>query len=294
MKNKKVLDFIKRYVIITIGCVIYSLGVELFLGPNNIATGGVTGIALLIEHLAPLGAGVWVLILNVPMFILGAISFGKQFLASSLYSTALSSVLMEIFGVLLKNYVPITQNTMIAAISGGLLFGVGVALIFRMGSSTGGTDVLVKVLRKKFRHIRTGELAIAIDIVIVLTSSIVYNDFETGFYSAISLIVFMVAFDFVLYGGNSAKMIYIVPSIEDSSQICNCIMKELDTGATYISGKGAYTGNDKDIIMCVCKSSLYPKLRDIVHREDAKAFIIVSSAREIYGEGYKDPNAEEL
>ncbi len=300
-KKKIVLDVLKRYLIVTVGCVIYALGVELFLSANDIATGGVTGISLIISHFTSIGSGTLILIINIPVFILGAIFFGKNFAISTVYSTALSSVLMELFDRLFADILPITNNQLIAAVAGGVLFGTGMGLIFRMGSSTGGTDIIVKILRRKFRQLKTGEISLCVDITIV-TASVIAHTFETGFaaafeqgfYSAASLITFMLIFDLVLYGGNSAKLVYIVPSRQDADAMCATIMKEIDTGATFLQGRGAYTGDEKQVIMCVCKNTSYPKLRDVVRREDPKAFMIVSSAREIYGEGYADPNAEEL
>lgn len=295
MEKKKIaLNILKRYSIASLGCILYALGVELFLSPNGIATGGVTGISLIIEHLTGIGAGVFVLVINIPVFILGAVFFGRNFAISTIYSTVLSAVLMEVFDFLLVDVVPITESPLIAAIAGGVLFGAGMGLVFRMGSSTGGTDIIVKILRRKFRQLKTGEISLCVDIIIVTASAIVYRDFEQGFYSAVSLITFMLTFDLVLYGGNSAKLVYIVPSRKDSDVMCETIMKEINTGATFLRGRGAYTGDDKDVIMCVCKNVSYPKLRDVVRREDPKAFMIVTSAREIYGEGYADPNAEEL
>ncbi len=294
MNKKTVFDILKRYSIATLGCVIYSLGVSLFLSPNNIFTGGVTGIALIIQHVSGWGAGLLIVIINIPMFILGAVFFGRNFTVSTLYSTLLSSFLIEVFDRLFADFLPLTESPLVAGVAGGVLFGAGVGLIFRVGSSTGGTDIIVKALRRRFRQLKTGEISLAVDIVIVSVGAIVYRNFEQGFWSATSLIAFMLMFDLVLYGGNSAKLIYIVPSMKDPTELCNTLMSEINTGATYLTGRGAYSGDDKQVILCVCRSGSYPKLRDVVRREDPKAFMIVSSAREIYGEGYTDPNAEEL
>ena len=169
-----------------------------------------------------------------------------------------------------------------------------------MGSSTGGTDVVVKILRKKFRYIRTGMISMTIDMTIVGTSALVYwalgmeNVFELTCYTFISIVVFTTMFDFVLYGGNSAKLIYIISSGENSVKICEKLLHELDVGATFVDGEGAYTGDEKRIIMCAVKSFLYPKLRDIVRSVDPNAFTIVTSAKEIYGEGYKNHFDDEL
>jgi len=305
MKNKEnVKKFIIRYAIIILGCVIYSLGVSLFLSPSNLAAGGVTGIAIALDyaiHLTGLDPQILdvstiIVVINVPLFILGAIYFGKKFTASTLFSTLLSSALIMLWDYLFANFFPLPfpDNTILAALFGGAMFGIGLGLIFRMGSTTGGTDIVVKLLRKKFRYIRTGLISMIIDIVIVCISAIIYKDFELTCYTIISIVVFTGMFDWTLYGGNSAKLVYVIAEGEKSELICDRLLKELDVGATYVDGEGAYTGDEKRIIMCAVKNFMYPRLRDVVKDIDPKAFMIVTSAKEIYGEGYKDHGDEEL
>lgn len=296
-----VLDFLKRYGVMTLGCIIYSLGVALFLDASNLASGGVTGIAIILNYVIRMGTdgydlntGIIIIIINIPLFILGAVFFGKHFIISTVYATVLSSLLIWVWDLAFQNFLPITENLLLAGLVGGAMFGLGLGLIFRTGSSTGGTDIIVKILRKKFRYIRTGMISLTIDAGIVALSAIVYKDIELACYTAISIIVFTSTFDWVLYGGNSAKLIYIISSDEKSKEICDRLLKELDVGATFVDGEGAYTGDQKRIIMCAIKNFLYPRLRDIVKSIDPKAFVIVSSAKEIYGEGYKDHFDDEL
>ena len=295
LNKKAVFHILKRYGIITLGCTIYSLGISLFLDPHDLASGGVYGISVIIRYLlSPYWSWLetWMLIiaLNIPLFILGAVFFGRNFLISTVYSTVISSLLMSLWTYALKSYIPlIPQDKLLSALIGGALFGLGLGLIFRMGSTTGGTDIIVKILRKKFRYIRTGFISMCIDFTIVLISTLVMKDFEHGCYTVISIVIFTSLFDWVLSGGNTAKLIYIISTEEKSKIICDKLLKELDVGATYIDGEGAYTGESKRIIMCAIKNFLYPKLRDIVHEIDPHAFTIVSSAKEVYGEGYKEP-----
>lgn len=301
--DKKVaLNFLKNYGVITLGCLIYSLGVSLFLDASKLASGGVTGIAIIINHAVRelsggfvLDTGIIIIILNVPLFILGAIFVGKRFIVSTVYSTVVSSLLIWLWNYAFAEYLPgLNNNILISTLAGGTLFGVGLGLIFRMGSSTGGTDILVKMLRKKFRYIRTGLISMVIDIIIVLVSGAVFQDFELMCYTILSIVIFTAMFDWVLYGGNSAKLIYVITTADKAEAICDKILKELEVGATVIDGEGAYTGDKRRIIMCAIKNFLYPKLRDVVRENDPKAFTIVSSAKEIYGEGYKDHFDDEL
>lgn len=300
--KKAVIKFLLDYGVITFGCVIYSLGVSLFLDASKLASGGVTGIAIIISHLIReisggfvLDTGIIILILNIPLFILGLLFVGKKFIISTIYSTVLSSLLMWAWNIAFAQYLPdLNSNILISTLAGGTLFGIGLGLIFRMGSSTGGTDIVVKMLRKKFRYIKMGVISMSIDIVIVLVSGIVFRDFELMCYTILSIVIFTCLFDWVLYGGNTAKLVYVITTADNAEAICKKILKELDIGATLIDGEGAYTGNQRRIIMCAAKNFLYPKLRDIVREVDPHAFTIVSSAKEIYGEGYKDHFEDEL
>lgn len=297
--NKKiVLDFIKRYSIITLGCVLYAVGVSLFLEQSDLSAGGATGIAIIINHIFPaLDTGLLIMIINVPLLILGAFFFGWKFTFSTLYTVGLSSLLMWVCSVVAEPYLPIVKGDyakLINAVTGGVLFALGMGLIFRMGSSTGGTDIPIKILRKKFRHIQTGIISMITDIIIVTSSFFVFKDVETLFFTVLSVVVFTLVFDWVLYGGNSAKMIFVISENDTAQRICKRILSEIDSGATFIDAEGAYTREQKRILLCVVKPFMFPKLRDIVHEEDNKAFIIVSSAKEIYGEGYQDAGKEDV
>lgn len=279
-----------QYSLITVGCVLFALGIALFLDYSTLASGGVSGIAIILKEVTPFDrTGIWILILNVPLIILGAINFGRYFVISTLYSTVVSSLLIDLFKFLIP-YLPfaLPNDYIIAGVCGGVLAGVGMGIIYKMGSTTGGTDILVKVLRKKFRHLRIGMISLSIDIIIISVSFVIFQDFPQLFYTAIGLVVMSFSLDLVLYGTESAKLVYIITDEEHAPQICEKILNELEVGATYIDGVGAYTGNGRRIIMCAIKRPQYPRLCDHIHEIDPHAFTIVSSAKEIYGEGYKE------
>ena len=290
------LKILKSCAMILIGSIIYSLGVALFLDPNAIASGGVTGIAIIIDTVTGgvVGTGWIILIINVPLFIIGAIFFGKYFMISSIAATAVSSGLIELWSNFVAPYMPTMSNSIVPAIVGGALFGGGVGLIFRAGSSTGGTDIIVKLLHKKFRHLKTGIISMSIDVTIIAASGAVYRDLELLLITVMSIIAFTFMFNFVLYGGNSAIVVYIITTEEKAKPICDGILQDLNVGATILDGKGAYSGEGKTVIMCAVKNYVYPRLRDIIRKYDRDAFTIVSAAKEIYGEGYKSHDAEEL
>lgn len=304
-KKQMVWEVIKKYLIITLGCLIYATGIALFVSPANLSSGGMTGISIIVNHYVPqLPQGVWYIILNVPMIVLGLIFFGWKFLLSTGYATVVSSLMMSAWELILGkrglDVLPFTQGMdtatayIIGAVVGGMLFGVGMGLIFRMGASTAGTDIIVKLLRKRFRHIPTGMISLGTDMAIVCCSLFIKPDLQTLFYTALSVIVFTLVFDWVLYGGNSAKMVYIITDKAKYENVTQKLLKEVDTGATIVDAQGAYTKEDKIMLLCVVKSFMYPRLRDVVKEEDKNAFMIVSSAKEIYGQGYKDQNEEEV
>lgn len=298
-KKKIALGVLRQYAIILLGCIIYSLGISMFVTPAKLSAGGMTGISIILSTFIPIDQGILLIILNVPMLILGLIFFGWKFLVSTGFATVVSSLLMTLWTYLFNTVAPILPlangDLIVNAVTGGALFGVGMALIFRMGASTAGTDVIVKILRKKFRHIKTGMISLVTDMTIVTCSLFVNGyDVEKLFYTALSTVVFTLMFDWVLYGGNSAKTVFIITVKDKYEQILERILKEVDTGATMLDAKGAYTKEDKVMLVCVVKPFLYPRLRDVVREEDKKAFMIVSSAKEIYGEGYKNQDEAEL
>lgn len=297
-KRAAVFNQIKKYAIITLGCIIYSLGISLFIEPANLSSGGMTGISLIINALTDIPTGYLLIMLNIPVFIIGFICFGWAFLLSTGYATTVSSLLMalwsQLFGEKGYNLLPFTDSIIVNTVTGGVLFGIGMGLIFRMGASTGGTDIFVKLLRRRFRYMKTGMISLFSDMTIVLCSLFVHPDIETLFYTALSVVIFTLVFDWVLYGGNTAKMVFVITSGERAEKICERVLNEVDSGATFIDAQGAYSRENKRILLCVIKPLLYPRLRDVVKEEDKSAFMIVSSAKEIYGQGYKNQDDAEL
>lgn len=294
----------KQYAIITLGCLLYSLGISLFIQPANLTAGGMTGISLIIYKLTGFNTGYSIIILNVPMIILGFVFLGWKFIVSTGYATVVSGLLMRLwefaFGEKALNLLPFTDNVLVNCVIGAVLFAIGMGLIFRMGASTAGTDIIIKILRKKFRHVKTSTLSMMTDLIIVGSSFFTDYDlglserFNTLFYSVLVVVVFTYVFKRVLYGGDSAQMVFVITGKEKAEAICKRILTEVDSGVTFIEGEGAYTGDEKKILFCVIKPYLYPHLRDVVAQEDKHAFMVVASANEIYGVHYKNQDDEEL
>lgn len=273
----------------TAGAIVQALAVALVIDPNSMAPGGVTGIAIIMNRVTQIETGTLIWCLNVPILIMGTWKFGWKFIVSTLYCTGLVSVLTNIFSAV---FPPLTQDIFLASIVGGALMAVGIGLVFKAGATTGGTDIIVKVLRVRMPHLKTGALFLSIDAVIVFCSIFVFKNVDRALYSGITVMVSSMVLDVVLYGKDSAKLIYIIS--DHAEEIAKRLLEELDLGVTYVRGSGAYSGKDKQVIMCAVKKHMAPKTEEVVKQEDPLAFMIVTSAMEIYGEGYKNLFSEKL
>lgn len=279
---------VEDYLIITVASAIYAVTVSLFLDPNSLAPGGVTGIAIILNRIIGLETGTWMLIINIPILLIGIWKFGWKFIFSTLYCTVATSF----FTNLLTPYGPVTRDPLLATLVGASLLAVSIGMVFKAGATTGGTDIIIKLLRLQFPHLRTGSLFLLTDAIIVAASAVVFQNLDTALYAGVVVFINSVLLDLVLYGRDGAKMFFIVSDCHEA--ITRRLMEELDVGATYISGSGAYTGVEKKVILCVVKKPLSPKLEEIVRQEDPGSFMIITSASEIYGEGYKNIFSEKL
>lgn len=276
----------KNILMITVASLIYAAGISLFLDPNNLAPGGVTGIAVILNYLLKIETGTLYFLLNLPIVILGLWKFGLRFIAKTAYAVTIISLFTNV----LSAFGALTEDLLLAGTVGGILIAVGIGFIFKAGATTGGTDIIVKLLRRKYKHLKTGFLFLCMDVVIVSVSGVVFRDFNLVFYALLTVIVSGKALDYVLYGGDEAKMFYIMT--EQSDRIGRRLMDELEVGVTYLHGKGGWTGEEKRVIFTVVQKRMGPQVEEIVKMEDPYAFLVVTSASEIYGEGYKDINAE--
>lgn len=270
------------YIVITAAALLYSVAISLFLDPNSLAPGGVTGVSIILNRVLKVPTGTWILIINIPILIVGMWKFGWRFILSTMYCTALTSA----FTNLLSTVGAVTEDPFLAAVAGGSLMAVSLGLIFRSGATSGGTDIIVKLLRIKFPHLKTGFLFLVLDALVVTASAFVFQNIDAALYAGVVVIINSILLDVVLYGRDSAKMMFIIS--DNYKQIAARMLEEMDIGVTYISGSGAYSGRDKEVIMCVMKKQRSHMAEEIIREEDPDAFMIVTSATEIYGEGYKN------
>lgn len=289
MDKKKIGKKVLGYVLMTLACFCYAVGISLFVEPNNIASGGVTGIAIILNKAVGGSTGIWFFVINIPILLIGMWKFGFKFLMSTVYCTTIISVFTD----LLSRYgSPLTNDVLVATIAGGMLTAIGMGGVFKAGATTGGMDIVVKLCKLKFPYMKTGSLFLIMDFLVVLASAFVFQDIDRAFYSAMEVFVTSTLLDLVLYGKDGAKLIYIIS--DKSEKIAARLLDELNIGVTYMEGQGAYSGKEKKVIMCVTRKQMAPRAEEIVKEEDPNTFMIVSSASEIYGEGYKSYFSEKL
>lgn len=279
---------VKKYFVITVAAALFGMGISLFIEPNNLAPGGISGLSIILSRLLPAAPGTLFLILNLPIMALGAWKFGGKFMVSTLYATFMVSLATNLFEMVN----PFTKDPLMGAVFGGALVALGIGMVLRCGATTGGTDIIVKCMKLRKPHLKTGTIFLVVDTVIIGIGGLVFGDVETVLYSAVSAAATSRVLDLVLYGRDEAKMIYIISN--SAQAITERILKELQIGVTHLSGAGAYKKEQKQIIFCVVKKQNAYKVEEIVKQEDSSAFMIISSATEIYGEGYKSYFGEKL
>ncbi len=288
MRIKSIRRKIRNYIVITVSSILYAAGISMFLDPNNLAPGGVTGISILLNRLTGVGTGSMILLLNIPLLLIGLWKFGWRFILSTCYAVFLISAATDVLAPLGA----LTHDPVLAALAGAGLTASALGMIFRAGATTGGMDIVIKLLRLKYPYVRTGSLFLIEDVAVASCAGLVFGDIDATLYALIAIFIMSHVLDLVLYGRDEAGLLYIISDKPD--EIMERILVEADIGATYLQGRGGYSSEDKKIIMCVVKKQQAPEIEEIVKEEDPHAFMIVTSANEIYGEGYKNIFAERI
>lgn len=272
----------KEYILFIVGSIIAAFGTAVFLLPNQLSSGGFSGIATIIYYLFHVPMGTTILILNIPVFILAYMREGKCFVLKTVISTFVFSGAINIF----EKIKPFTTDKILASVYGGIIIGLGLALVFKGKSSTGGTDLLANIIKTYHNEITVGDILQMLDIFVVLLNIVFLKNIEIGLYSAIAIYVTNKMLDIIFEGINFSKMIYIIS--EKHEEIANVIHQEIKRGATGIYGKGMYTNKEKTMIMCVAKRRHIIRIKEISKQIDEAAFIIITDAREVYGLGFKN------
>jgi Uncharacterized conserved protein len=276
--NEKTKKWLLSYGQIVLGCIIGGVAYPLFLVPNSIAPGGLTGVSTILHHLMGLPVGLTSLAMNVPMFVLSYKSMGKRFALASLIATVLFS-----FAIDLMQFKPLTDDILLGSVFGGALLGVGLGLILRGNATTGGTDMLAKLIHEKFQALSIANILFALDFVVVVAAG-VFIGAHYALYALICIFVSSKVIDAVLIGFESVKACYIITCQEE--KITERLMHELGRGVTQLMAKGAYTETERPVILCVVQAQELMRVKDIVRQEDDKAFLFITGAHEALGEGF--------
>lgn len=282
MNKGKILEILKNNSLWLIGCILYSIGVNCFSVPNSIAQSGVTGVAVILNHLFELPVGTVNFALNIPLLILMMIFLGKKLVARTLWVTIILSTALDVVGIFAPEY---TGDKILAALFCGLFQGAGLGLIMITGATSGGTDIVARLVHKHWPHITVGNVVLVADAVIVTAGMLVFGSIESGLYAIIIIYVSTKVIDSMIYGTGNGKMLMIVS--EKADEVAKAIVQSSPRGVSIIPAVGAYTGDSKNILLCVARKSEISGIIKTVNSVDDKTFIIVSEANEILGKGFK-------
>lgn len=284
-KTKKIIK-LKKYLLdmfyLVLGCMIMAIGTSLFLLPNQLSSGGFSGIATIFYYLLGFPLGTTIFVLNIPFFIWAFFKVGKKLLIKSIIGTIVLSIFIDLF-----DKIPtLTEDRFLACIYGGICIGLGLALVLKSGSSTGGTDLISYIAKAYKPYVTTSNLIVIIDIVIVGLNVFFFKKIEVGLYSAIAIYLMGKMIDIVFEGVNFTKMMLIVSN--KYKEIAKEVGEQLQRGSTGIYAKGMYTKEKKMMLFCVGARNEVAKIKQIAVKIDPKAFIVIANAREAWGKGFKN------
>ena len=266
---KKAWPYVKAYTLMTLGALVYALAFAWCYDPNHIGFGGVIGAV--------------VILLNIPLFLLGWKLLGAGVLAGSLYAMACSSLMIDVLEGLFS--FP-TMEPMLAAVTGGVLLGVGLGLVFLQRATTGGTDLLARLLKLRFGWLPVGKLLMCIDLVVIVAVGAAFWSVQSALYGLVGLFLSTTVIDKMLYGLDTAKVAYIISARPQA--ITQAIIRDLERGVTVLEGRGAWSGRRRDVLLCAFKQRQIVELKAAVKRADPEAFLIVTDAHEVLGDGFGD------
>ena len=263
------------------GSAVFALGFSLFLQPNDMNAGGISGLAQVFVELTGLGSvGTLSILINLPLFLLGGLKIGRRFFAGSLLGMLLSSVLIDAFAV-----IPMPQvDPLIGVLYGGVLCGFGLGVVFVCGTSTGGSDILVRLLKLKYRNVPIGQISMCFDAIVVALTGIVFQDITKALYTGVTVFVTSKVIDAVVYRFDYSKVALIISS--EYQAIAEAIGTRLDRGATYLLAEGSYSHRETKVVLAAVKKQQLAELKELVMQIDPKAFVIVQEAHQVLGDGF--------
>lgn len=275
-------DFFIQCIGTVIGSCIMAMAVSLFLLPNELSTGGFSGLATILYYLLKIPMGTTILILNIPLFIFSGLRIGKEFFIKSIIGTISLSLFIDFF----NKFETVTHDNLLACIYGGVLVGIGTAVILKNNSSTGGSDLLTRIFKKYKPTLKSGNIITVIDIIIVLLNVIFFKKIEIGLYSAIAIYLMGKMIDILFEGIYFTKLLFIISN--DNEEIAYRIQNDIKRGVTGIFGKGMHTNSNKLVLMCAVRRNDISSVKQMVKKIDENAFIIVTNSREVLGRGFNE------
>ena len=282
--SKKTRRVLWDMLVIVAGSCVFAVSVNVFFEPFHIVPGGVTGAAMIVSKYAPaLPIGTWALIINIPLFLLAWKFLGHRFLLMTFLGTVASSLAIN---MLVFIPVPRDLDPLLAGLTGGVLSGVGLGLVFTRGATTGGSDIAARLLKAAFPHVQIGRLILLIDGLVVAASAFAYGSLQAALYAAVSLYVSSLTVDALVYGGHTARVAYIIS--EQTQDVVAALSVGLGRGATLLHGEGSYARTPRQVILCAVKRQQIAILKQLVKAVDPAAFIILTEASEVLGEGFAD------
>ena len=278
---KKYAEYFRWVFMIALGCAIFALGFDLFLEPNGLTAGGISGIALIVIHLAPITTvGVATALMNFPLFFFGGKKIGMRFFIGSIIGTVFFSMFIDLFAGL---PVPETEP-LLAALYGGVICGAGLGIVFVNQASTGGSDIVIRLLKLKYRNLPIGTISLAFDFVVCAATGVVFGDISNMLYSLITVYATSQLIDAMVYKFDFSRVAYIIS--KEHKRIADSINYDLRRGVTYLYAQGYYSGDDTKVILTAVKQGQLADLKDLVVRIDPNAFIIVQDAHQVLGDGF--------
>ncbi len=275
--KKKMIDWLGTIV----GSFIMAIGVSCFLLPNQLSSGGFSGIATITYYLFNIPMGIMIFLLNIPLFLFAGYKIGKDFFVKSILGTFSLSFFID----LLDKLEPITTDRFLACIYGGTIIGLGTAIILKVGSSTGGTELIGNIIKTYNPHISMSKYLMLIDIVIIILNILFFKEIEIGLYSAIAIYLYGKLIDVVFEGVYYTKLLFIIS--DKNEEIAKRIVRDVERGVTGLYGKGMYSHNDRLVLICAAARGDIIKIKTIAKEVDQKCFIVVANAREVLGKGFK-------
>lgn len=280
---KKIKHTLTDILMIFAGAILFSVSVNMFSVPNGIVQGGLTGVAIMLNKLLPaIPVGTAIFVMNIPLFAAGYIKIGKSFILKTVAATFIFSIVIDLGSLFIPEY---SGDPLLAALFCGVFSGSGLALVLISGATTGGSEIIAMLVRRKAPNISIGRMILIVDLIIIAFSFFVYHNMESIMYAAVALFVSSKMIDFIIVGSSHNKMVFVITNMPKKISIA--VMTKMNRGVTILPVRGGYTEQEKSMIFCVARASEISRINRLVTEIDSKAFTVISEVGEVFGEGFR-------